>query len=51
MTDPSEQDEEGMELELPMELYTALRLAAIKRGVSLDQVIVELLEQSFRNEG
>ena len=42
---PNEDDRQGLMLRLPKELHTALRHLSIDRGVSLNAVITEVLEQ------
>jgi predicted HicB family RNase H-like nuclease len=42
---PKDDDRQGLMLRLPKELHTALRHLSIDRGVSLNAVITEVLEQ------
>jgi predicted HicB family RNase H-like nuclease len=43
--EPAEDGRQGLMLRLPKELHTALRHLSIDRGVSLNAVITEVLEQ------
>jgi predicted HicB family RNase H-like nuclease len=42
---PKDDERQGLMLRLPKELHTALRHLSIDRGVSLNAVITEVLEQ------
>ena len=43
--EPKDDERQGLMLRLPKELHTALRHLSIDRGVSLNAVITEVLEE------